>query len=195
MDLNSWDNVKEIVDGCIKGDTQCQRVLYENLYRKMLGVCMRYSSCTEEAEDLLHDGFIKVFEKMKYYKHSGSLEGWIRRVIVNNAIDYLRKRKHEFLSREDDNVFENIIDDEDDNISEMKIANMQAERILELIQKLSPSYRAVFNLYVIENYSHKEISEMLGISIGSSKSNLSKAKAKLRILYNEEYSNNHNETI
>ena len=166
MDLNSRDNAERILDGCIRGDSKCQQILYESLYRRMLGVCLRYASCNEEAKDLLHDGFIKVFEKLKYFKHSGSLEGWIRKIIVNNAIDNLRKHRSEFLEYEGENKFERLEDQSDDEINQMKLANLKAERIIELIQTLSPAYKAVFNLYVIEEYSHKEIAEMLGISVG-----------------------------
>ncbi|HOE03893.1 MAG TPA: RNA polymerase sigma factor [Bacteroidales bacterium] len=195
MDLNSRDNAERILDGCIRGDSKCQQILYESLYRRMLGVCLRYASCNEEAKDLLHDGFIKVFEKLKYFKHSGSLEGWIRKIIVNNAIDNLRKHRSEFLEYEGENKFERLEDQSDDEINQMKLANLKAERIIELIQTLSPAYKAVFNLYVIEEYSHKEIAEMLGISVGTSKSNLAKAKLRLKQMYVEKYSHVENETV
>ena len=195
MDLNSRDNAERILDGCIRGDSKCQQILYESLYRRMLGVCLRYASCNEEAKDLLHDGFIKVFEKLKYFKHSGSLEGWIRKIIVNNAIDNLRKHRSEFLEYEGENKFERLEDQSDDEINQMKLANLKAERIIELIQTLSPAYKAVFNLYVIEEYSHKEIAEMLGISVGTSKSNLAKAKLRLKQMYVENYSHVENETV
>lgn len=195
MDLNNRDNAEKIVNGCIKGDSKCQQVLYESLYRRMLGVCLRYASGTEEAKDLLHDGFIKVFEKLKYFKHSGSLEGWIRRIIVNNAIDHLRKHRHEFLEYEGENKFERLEDSSDDDINEMKLANLKAERIIGLIQNLSPAYKAVFNLYVIEEYPHKEIAEMLGVSVGTSKSNLAKAKFRLKQMYLDKYSHVENETV
>ncbi len=195
MDLNSRDNAEQIVSGCVKGDSKCQQVLYESLYRKMLGVCLRYSSNYDEAKDLLHDGFIKVFEKIKYFKHSGSLEGWIRKIIVNNAIDNIRKNRREFTEYDGENKFERMEDTSEDEISEMKMVNMKAERLIELIQNLSPAYKAVFNLYVVEEYSHKEIAEMLGISIGTSKSNLAKAKMRLKQMYVEKYRSVENEQI
>jgi len=195
MDLNSRDNAEQIVSGCVKGDSKCQQVLYESLYRKMLGVCLRYSCNYDEAKDLLHDGFIKVFEKIKYFKHSGSLEGWIRKIIVNNAIDNIRKNRREFTEYDGENKFERMEDTSEDEISEMKMVNMKAERLIELIQNLSPAYKAVFNLYVVEEYSHKEIAEMLGISIGTSKSNLAKAKMRLKQMYVEKYRSVENEQI
>ncbi|HPG73838.1 MAG TPA: RNA polymerase sigma factor [Bacteroidales bacterium] len=195
MDLNGRDNAEQIVSGCVKGDSKCQQVLYESLYRKMLGVCLRYSCNYDEAKDLLHDGFIKVFEKIKYFKHSGSLEGWIRKIIVNNAIDNIRKNRREFTEYDGENKFERMEDTSEDEISEMKMVNMKAERLIELIQNLSPAYKAVFNLYVVEEYSHKEIAEMLGISIGTSKSNLAKAKMRLKQMYVEKYRSVENEQI
>ncbi|MDD4234705.1 MAG: sigma-70 family RNA polymerase sigma factor [Bacteroidales bacterium] len=189
MDLSSSENVDRIVQGCIRGDNNCQRQLYEAVYGKMLGLCLRYASDREEAKDLLHDGFIKVFEKMNNFKHTGSFEGWIRRIIVNNAIDYFRKNKKMYFEFEGEHKFSRLEDDSDNEIEEMKIAKLKAERIIELIQELTPSYRTVFNLYVVEDYSHKEIAEMLNISIGTSKSNLAKAKAKLKLLYEKYYEN------
>ncbi|HOY39760.1 MAG TPA: sigma-70 family RNA polymerase sigma factor [Bacteroidales bacterium] len=195
MDLSSRENAERIVNGCVKGDAKCQRELYETLYRRMLGVCLRYSANNEDAKDLLHDGFIKVFEKLKYFKHSGSLEGWIRKIIVNNAIDNIRRNKNEFLEYEGEHKFERIEDNSDDAIAEMKLTNLKAERLIELIQCLSPAYKAVFNLYVIEEYSHKDIADMLGISVGTSKSNLAKAKLRLKQMYLEKYKSVENEQV
>ncbi|HQP03385.1 MAG: sigma-70 family RNA polymerase sigma factor [Bacteroidales bacterium] len=195
MDLSSRENAERIVNGCVKGDAKCQRELYETLYRRMLGVCLRYSANHEDAKDLLHDGFIKVFEKLKYFKHSGSLEGWIRKIIVNNAIDNIRRNKNEFLEYEGEHKFERIEDNSDDAIAEMKLTNLKAERLIELIQCLSPAYKAVFNLYVIEEYSHKDIADMLGISVGTSKSNLAKAKLRLKQMYLEKYKSVENEQV
>jgi RNA polymerase sigma-70 factor (ECF subfamily) len=193
MNLSSRENVEQIVEGCINGNQNSQQQLYEALYSKMLGVCLRYAANSEEAKDLLHDGFIKVFEKLNRFKHTGSIEGWIRKIIVNNAIDYLRKKKKVFFEFEGEKKFERIEDDSNEAIEEMRLTRLKAERIIEIIQMLTPGYRTVFNLYVIEEYSHKEIAEMLNISVGTSKSNLAKAKAKLRLLYFKQYGNSEEE--
>lgn len=189
MDLSNQDDVKMIVDGCIKGDRNSQHLLYKATYGKMLGTCMRYACNTDEAKDFLHDGFIKVFEKVKYFKHTGSFEGWIRRIIVNNTIDCLRKKNKMQFNSDSDYTLLNITDNSDESLEKLNQTNLDAARIIEMIQELSPAYKAVFNLYVIEEYSHKEIAEILNISIGTSKSNLAKAKMKLRNLYIEKYGN------
>ncbi|PLX06095.1 MAG: RNA polymerase subunit sigma-70 [Marinilabiliales bacterium] len=187
MDLSNREDVKMIVEGCIKGDRNSQHLLYKATYGKMLGTCMRYASNIDEAKDFLHDGFIKVFEKIKYFKHTGSFEGWIRRIIINNTIDCLRKKNKMQFNSEADYSIVNLTDDSEDSLEKLNQTNLCAARIIEMIQELSPAYKTVFNLYVIEEYSHKEIAEMLGISIGTSKSNLAKAKMKLKNLYINKY--------
>ena len=187
MDLSNREEVNLIVEGCIKGDRHYQHLLYKATYGKMLGLCMRYATDRDEAKDFLHDGFIKVFEKIVNFKHTGSIEGWIRKIIVNNTIDCIRKKNKMSFSSDSEIAFNQLHDDSDDNLETLKIKNLNAERIIELIQELSPAYKTVFNLYVIEDYSHKEIAEMLNISIGTSKSNLAKAKGKLKQLFIEKY--------
>lgn len=189
MNLNNQEDVKQIVDGCIRGDRESQQLLYKCTYGKMLGLCLRYAKDKEEAKDFLHDGFLKVFEKIKHFKHTGSIEGWIRRIIVNNTIDCIRKRNKMSFSSDSESGLTNLTDDSEDDLEKIKLVNIGAERIIELIQELSPAYKTVFNLYVIEEYSHKEIAEMLNISIGTSKSNLAKAKGKLKNMFIEKYGN------
>jgi RNA polymerase sigma-70 factor, ECF subfamily len=189
MNLSSQEDVKQIVDGCIRGDRDCQQLLYKFTYGKMLGLCLRYAKDKDEAKDFLHDGFLKVFEKIKHFKHTGSIEGWIRRIIVNNTIDCIRKKNKMSFSSDSETGLVNLSDDSEDDLEKLKMVNIGAERIIELIQELSPAYKTVFNLYVIEEYSHKEIAEMLNISIGTSKSNLAKAKGKLKSMFIEKYGN------
>jgi len=185
MDFGNKEEVGKLIKKIIKGDRKSQRLLYETFYGKMLGVCYRYANDADEAQDFAQEGFIRVFEKLKGFKNTGSLEGWIRRIIVNNAIDRVRKKKNIVYDNEDETIFSNL-EDEDYDLVEQKLADkMKAELLLELIQKLSPAYRTVFNLYVLENFSHKEIAEALGISIGTSKSNYAKAKMRLKQLFNE----------
>jgi RNA polymerase sigma-70 factor (ECF subfamily) len=182
IDLTNKEVVKDLVDSCIAGNRKSQELLYKTFYGKMLVVCMRYSRNKEEAQDILHDGLIKVFIKLKSYEHKGSFEGWIRRIIVNVAIDYVRTRKDFYIKEDQEFLIDDLVDDTDSNQEVEKIRKMRAETIIELMQKLSPAYRMVFNLFAVENMQHKEIAESLNISIGTSKSNLAKAKVKLKEL-------------
>lgn len=149
------------------------------MYGKMLAVCMRYSTDNDGAQEVLQEGFIKVFENIKGYDNKGSFEGWVRRIIVNGAIDAIRKRRKDTVSSDNDTDFK-YIPEEEDYKEDWDITTLKAEYALEAIQKLSPAYQTVFNLYVMEDYSHKEIAELLGISEGTSKSNLAKAKMNLQ---------------
>jgi len=185
MDFADREQVDKLLKKCIKGDSRSQRLLYERFYGKMLAVCYRYARDHDEAQDITHEGFIRVFDKLRSFKNTGSLEGWIRRIVVNNAIDYVRAKKKLVFDNEEETLLGNIYD-EDYDLIDVNLANkMKAELITELIQKLSPAYKTVFSLYVLEDYSHKDIAEALGISVGTSKSNLAKAKMKLKELFNE----------
>jgi RNA polymerase sigma-70 factor (ECF subfamily) len=169
----------DMIKGCLRGDRACQKMLYEKFYSKMMGVCMRYAKDRDEAKDILHEGYIKVFDKLRNFGSKGSFEGWIRRIMVNTAIDHIRRNKHEYLIV--NTVYASdqgasVADESDDNL----MNSVDQEEVMKAIQNLSPAYRAVFNLYVIEEYSHKEISEILDISEGTSKSNLAKAKFNLK---------------
>ncbi len=179
------DKVGRIVKSCLNGDRLSQKVLYEAFYGKMFAVCLRYTGDYYEAQDVLHDGFIKIYSKLESFKNMGSFEGWIRRIIVNNAIDYIKQRNRLFLNHIEDKRLENIEDAYFKESELEKLNELKANQVMELIQKLSPAYRTVFNLYVIEEYSHKEIAEILNISIGTSKSNLAKAKIRLREIFKE----------
>jgi len=177
------NELERIVKGCKLNDRTSQQRVYEMLYSKLLPVCCRYARNTDEAKDILQDGFIKVFEKIEHYNAGGSFEGWVRRIIVNTAIDSYRKKKKEFLiddeSRiKDENEWEDI--DNDSEYSKLAI-----DDIVEAMQKLSPAYQAVFNLYVMEGYSHQEIADELGVTVGTSKSNLAKAKMNMKIMLTE----------
>ncbi len=189
MNLESQEDVKLIVEGCIRGDRDSQQLLYKATYGRMLGMCLRYAKDKDEAKDFLHDGFLKVFEKIKYFKQTGSIEGWIHRIIVNNTIDCIRKKNKMCFNNDSDASLLNLTDDSEESLEKLNTMNASAEKIIELIQELSPAYKTVFNLYVIEDYSHKEIAEMLNVSIGTSKSNLAKAKFRLKNLYIEKYGN------
>ncbi|MBI5541763.1 MAG: sigma-70 family RNA polymerase sigma factor [Bacteroidia bacterium] len=182
IDLTNKEVVKDLVDSCIKGNRKSQELLYKTFYGKMLAVCMRYSRNKEEAQDVLHDGLIKVFIKLKSFENKGSFEGWVRRIIVNSAIDSVRTRKDFYIKEEQEFLIDDIVDDSEKTEEMEKIQRMKAETLIGLMQKLSPAYRMVFNLFAVENMQHKEIAETLNISIGTSKSNLAKAKIKLKEL-------------
>ena len=169
--------LEKIVKGCIKGDRTSQKVLYERYYSKMMGICYRYAKDGDEAKDLLHDGFLKIFRSLDKYNFSGSLEGWMRRLMINSAIDHYRKFKN-IYSLSETNIGETA--EEVDNGEDDIYSNFNTQMIMEAVQNLSPAYRTVFSLYAIEGYSHKEIAEKLNISIGTSKSNFAKARMNLR---------------
>lgn len=161
----------EIIDGCLSGNRRDQELLYRRYSPRLYAVCLQYSSNTEEARDILQEGFIKIFENLARYSREGSFEGWMRRIIVNTALERYRSRY--YLNRVDD------IDDVDEPEAQPgteDFAGLEAYDLLNMIMELPPKYRMVFNLYAIEGYSHREIGEMLRISEGTSKSNLSRAR-------------------
>jgi RNA polymerase sigma-70 factor (ECF subfamily) len=165
---------KELVKGCLAGRPAFQQMLYKRYAPKMLTVCMRYSSNQEEAEDVLQEGFIIVFEKMKQFRMEGSFEGWIRRIMVNKALEHLRKATKIYPVTDIDKA-------EDKFISPENVLNaIDSKELLKMIQELPPMYKMVFNLYVFEGMSHKEISAQVGIAEGTSKSNLSDARTILK---------------
>ncbi len=167
---------RQLVDGCIANNPKAQRELYQRFASKMMGVAMRYANSPEEAQDVLQDAFIKVFERIKSFKKEGSLEGWIRRVVVNTALDSIRKHKKEKY---------NVALAEAEYLASDKdfiIENMSANELLQLLRTIPQGYRTVFNLYAIEGYSHKEIAEQLNISENTSKSQFSRAKSFMRKL-------------
>lgn len=164
----------DLIRGCLEGDRQMQQELYNRFAGKMYAVCLRYANNAEDAQDLLQDGFIKVFRNLHRFRFEGSFEGWIRRVFINSSIEHFRKKSVQ-LSKVSEKE-ENTIEDAD--ISALD--NLAEKDIVSLIQELSPGYRTVFNLYVVEGYSHKEIADQLGISEGTSKSQLARARSILQ---------------
>jgi RNA polymerase sigma factor (sigma-70 family) len=162
---------KEFIDKINKGDRIAQRSLYESCSAKMYGVCLRYVSNPDIAKDILHDGFVKVFTSIKSFRGEGSFEGWVRRIIVNTALEYLRQSK-DHLEVELDYANANAIDATNDG--------HDINFFLGIVAELPPQYRTVFNLYAIDDYTHSEIAEMLKISESTSKSNYSRARAILR---------------
>jgi RNA polymerase sigma-70 factor (ECF subfamily) len=163
-----------LVKECVKGNAKAQHMLFERFSRKMLGVCLRYSKKLEEAEDVLQDGFIKVFSNLKDFTNEGSLEGWIRRIMVNTALDAIRKNT-KFLK----DISIDVVDFQIGN-NDYTIEKMNAEDLLSLINSMPEGYKVVFNMYAIEGYKHNDIATTLGISESTSKSQYLRAKAYLR---------------
>jgi len=168
-----------LVKKCLKGDARAQRALFEKFAPKMLGVCLRYAKNTEQAEDVLQDGFVKVFTKLSNYSGNGSLEGWIRRIIVNTALDEIR-RNVKFK----DNV---NVDDVDYKLelNSHIVEGLAADDLMKIVNDLPDGYRVVFNMFAIEGYSHKEIAMQLNISENTSKSQYSRARAYLKVKLEE----------
>ena len=165
---------EQIVKGCIDKNAIAQKNLYEKFSRKMMGVCLRYCDSTEEAEDVVQNGFISIFENIESFKGTGSLEGWVRKIMVNTALTNIRKNKKLKQNIELDSVEFMLPSDIYQNDS------FAAKDLLKIIQTLPVGFKTVFNLYAIEGYSHKEIGEMLNIAEGTSKSQYSRAKAHLQ---------------
>ncbi len=165
---------EQLIHGCVEGNAVAQKLLYDTYSRKMMGVCLRYASDYEEAQDILQDGFVKVYQKLGSFQHKGSLEGWIRRTVVNTALDNFRRNKQHRHQVELGAV--DYLLEADDNV----LSSLAAKDLLKIIQKLPSGYRTVFNLFAIEGYSHKEIADQLEISENTSKSQFRKAKAYLQ---------------
>lgn len=166
-------NLEEIIIKCKAGNSKAQSDLYHHFASKMYGVCLRYAKDVTEAEDILQEGFIRVFTKLGQFEFKGSFEGWMRRIMVNTALEKFRKNNH-LYPVEDMRSFE-ASEWSDDTIS-----GISTDDLMRIIQELPPRYRMVFNLYAIEGYSHQEIGEMMKISEGTSKSNLSRARIILQ---------------
>src|SRR5204863_2651356 len=150
-----------------------QEELYKRFSPRMYAVCLRYAGNAEEAEDILQEGFIKVFKKLNSFRSEGSFEGWVRRIFVNTAIEHFRKKRYlQPVTEKEENTIEGKYFSVLDELAE--------KDILALVQELSPGYRTVFNMYVVEGYTHKEIADILGISEGTSKSQLARARMILQ---------------
>lgn len=170
-------NEAALIDECIRQKRKAQFALYERFAPVMLSVCMRYSRNREEAEDLLQEGFLKVFDKIATFRGQGSLEGWIRRIMVNNSLNYLKSRKLIMVEEDPQKMGESLADDHPADIPDDLYS---PEVMLRAVQQLPDGYRVVFNLYVFEGYSHREVADSLGISENTSKSQLSRARRYLR---------------
>lgn len=164
---------KDIIQACVLRKRWAQKLIYEQYYSAMLGVCLRYSNNSEDAMDILHDGFIKVFKNLYKFEVGTSLTAWIRRIMINTSIDFYRKK----IRRRTEDI-DTVYDIGNKDVD--AISRCSEKEILAAVQSLSPAYRTVFNLYVLEGYSHKEIGEYLNINESTSRSNLVKARQKLK---------------
>src|ERR1700712_4772147 len=173
MFLEHKYTIEDLVERCKANERKAQEMLYKQFASKMLGVCMRYAADKMEAEDMLQNGFIRVFQKLADFRGEGSFEGWIRRIMVHSSIEYYRKH-HKMLQVAD------LDEHNEPSVNATAMANLGAKDLMALIQRLSPGYRMVFNLYAIEGYSHREIGEIMGMTEGASKSQLSRARGILK---------------
>ncbi len=175
---------KQLIQACIDENKAAQKRLYELYASKMYFVCLRYARHELEAQDMLQDGFIKVFDNLSQFKSNGSFEGWIRRIMVNTSLNYCRKS-----SFKQENI--GIEDYQDKVVDSKAVSRLSEMELLALIQKLPDGYRVVFNLYVIEGYSHKEIGEMLKITESTSRSQLAKSRKWMQKLLTEQKISKH----
>lgn len=171
---NTNKKIAQLLKACVKNKREAQKELYKQFYSYSMSICMRYSHSREEAVEIMNDGFLKVFTYLKKFDMDKPFQPWLRRILINCAIDYFKKEnKHTFqVELEEALGAESSLETQLDSIT--------YDEMLELIRRLSPAYRTVFNLHAIEGYKHEEIAEKLGISVGTSKSNYSKARKKLQ---------------
>lgn len=167
------NSLEEVIRGCLAGRTDAERMLFKQFFGYAKSIALRYASSDVEAEEIINDGFLKVFKHLENYDFAQPFKAWLRTIMINTSIDFYRKKQKyaimSFPEQMPDAVF-------DDNI----LDKISAEEILALVRKLSPAYRTVFLMYVVDGYNHREIGEALGINEGTSKSNLAKARAKLQ---------------
>jgi RNA polymerase sigma factor (sigma-70 family) len=164
-----------LIKACKRKDPQGQKALYRHFYNYGMTICSRYARNREEAKEIMNDGFVKIFTKLDQYSYSLSFKAWVNKIMVNTSIDHYRK--YQSIPKTVDLIHAQHID-----TNQLVLENLAAADILNLVQHLSPSYRMAFNLFVVEGYKHEEIAEKLGISAGTSKSNLAKARLKLKVM-------------
>lgn len=172
-EIGNNSEIIEVIAACLRNDPRGQRMLIQRFYGYVKSICLRYSSDNDDAEEILNDSFMKVFQHLKTYREDQPFKAWLRSITVNTAIDHYRKRLRVPDRESVDDL--QIVDIQEDIISKMS-----AEEILSMVRKLSPMYRMVFSMFVMDGYTHREIAEQLGISEGTSKSNLNDARKKLQ---------------
>lgn len=174
------NSIEMLLEGCRKGDRMSQELLYRQFYGFAMGICMRYTRDRDEAMDVVNDGFMKVFMKSELYDPDKPFKAWLRRIMVNTALDFYRQNAKHF-HHEDVETAHYVADHAQPD------ADIRYEDLIKFVQELSPAYRTVFSLFAIEGYSHEEIAESLNISVGTSKSNLARAREQLRKMLKESH--------
>ncbi len=175
MNNNFTLSESHLIENCLSGDRKSQKAMYDHFSGKMFSICLRYSKNQMDAEDILQDGFVKLFNNLNRFRGEGSFEGWVRRIFVNTAIEHIRRKN---INTSVGEGLENSVADKRQNA----LDNLYEKDILKTTKTLSDGYRTVFNLYAVEGYSHKEIASQLGITESTSKSQFSRAKALLRTM-------------
>lgn len=170
------NNIIYLIERCKENDRLSQKIIYEKYYGKMMGVALRYFNNSNIAKDIVQESFIKIFKKIDQFKGGKNFEGWIKRIVVNHSLDQLRKNKNIYFVS--DEAIKNISEEKEEDLSNYK--KLKTSDVIEAVQQLSSGYRTVFNLYIFDGLTHKEIAKSLNISEGTSKSNYSKAKSKLK---------------
>lgn len=171
------ENLHILIRQCQENKQAAQAEIYKLFSASLFSVCLRYADNYEDAQDVFQDGFIMIFNKISQYRFEGSFEGWMRRIMVNNCIERHRHKNHLYVINEE--ITSDKIEEDE---TESEFGSYSYQHLLEFIRELPDRYRQVFNLYVMEEYSHQQIAEMLNISVGTSKSNLSRAREKLKEL-------------
>jgi RNA polymerase sigma factor (sigma-70 family) len=178
--------IEELIDGCLRHERKAQQMLFEKFFPKFFSIAYKYVLDEDDAQDVVQEAFVKIFSKMAEFKSEGVFEGWMRRIVVNQSIDHIRKRKKNTFAIDELQISDDSATEDVDNLSEdMKlyqeiIDKLGMEAVTSEINQLSPAYRIIMNLYFVERMKHHEIAEQLGINIGTSKSNLFKARRKLK---------------
>jgi RNA polymerase sigma factor (sigma-70 family) len=168
------DLPKHIIEGCVNGDRRSQEALYKKCFGFGMSICLRHCKTKEEALEVLNDGFLKIFNKIHLYNSHLSFKNWAKKILVNTSIDHYRKESKHYHNQDIDSVYDGYIE------QESPIEKLQYQDLIELIQKLPAAYRITFNLYVIDGYTHEQIANKLKISIGTSKSNVSRAREMIK---------------
>lgn len=170
---SNFSTEERIINGCLKGERSAQRHLYDSYSGKFMAICMRYLKDREHAEDVMIESFMKIFEKLPQFQHRGSFEGWMKRIVVTQALMTLRSNRHLMMEVNLEPVYEY-------SDHHYELTQLETAELMELVQGLPVGYRTVFNLYAIEGYSHQEIADLLGISESTSKSQLNRARNTLK---------------
>ena len=175
------EQLSEIIKKCRRNDRASQRLLYQHFYNYGMTICLRYAAHREEAKEILNDAFVKVFTNFDKYSSNLSFKAWLNKILVNTCIDHFRKHQNT-------PHIVDLVHAQDQEVAANAVQNLTVQEVFALVNQLSPVYRMVFNLHVVEGYKHPEIAEMLGISVGASKSNLAKARKRLMSMIQQQNS-------